>query len=41
MFTLRRLSFILDSTSHDVEESAVIGLPHDDLGQEVMAVVSS
>ena len=36
----QEIELILDSHK-DVEESAVIGIPHDDLGQEVMAIVST
>ena len=36
----QEIELILDSHK-DIEESAVIGIPHDDLGQEVMAIVST
>jgi len=36
----QEIELIIDSHK-DVEESAVIGIPHNDLGQEVMAIVST
>jgi acyl-CoA synthetase (AMP-forming)/AMP-acid ligase II len=36
----QEIELILDSHK-DIEESAVIGIPHDDLGQEVMAIIST
>ena len=36
----QEIELILDAHEH-VKESAVIGVPHDDLGEEVMAIISS
>ena len=36
----QEIELILDSHKL-VEESAVIGIPHDDLGQEVLAIIST
>src|SRR6056300_518384 len=36
----QEIELILDSHK-DIKESAVIGVPHDDLGEEVMAIISS
>ena len=36
----QEIELVLDSHL-DIEEAAVIGIPHDDLGQEVMAIIST